>query len=153
MNNELLNLCRYYADTHAAHNGVASTPVPGLTIVRSLHPGELQVAVSKPLVAMLLQGRKGVTTGPDSFEYGPGEAMVISADIPTISLITKASVGEPYYSLVLDLEILRELQAAMPTERSHALNSIHVEPIRSDVADSACCLVKLFGEHEALNIR
>ena len=154
MNNDLLNLCRHYADTHAAHNGVVATPVPGLTIVRSLHPGELQVALSKPLVAMLLQGRKRVTTGPDSFEYGPGEAMVISADIPTVSQITKASAGVPYYSLVLelDVEVLRELQAAMPVERRQALNSIHVEPIRSDVADTACRLIKLSGEHEAINI-
>lgn len=154
MNNELLNLCRQYADTHAAHNGVAATPVPGLTIVRALYPGELQVAVSKPLVAMLLQGRKRVTTGPDSFEYGPGEAMVISADIPTVSQITQASAGAPYYSLVLelDMEVLRDLQAAMPVKRSQALNSIHVEPILSDVADTAYRLIKLAGEQEAINI-
>ncbi|HKM96334.1 MAG TPA: AraC family transcriptional regulator [Buttiauxella sp.] len=154
MNNELLNLCRHYADECSGHNGVTVTPAQGVTIVRSLHPGELQVAISKPLVAMLLQGRKRVTTGSDSFEYGPGEAMVISADIPTMSLITKASVSEPYYSLVLelDIELLRELKAAMPVEKSHSSNSIHVEPIRTDVADTACRLVKLFREHEALNI-
>ncbi|WP_039028862.1 AraC family transcriptional regulator [Leclercia adecarboxylata] len=154
MNNELLNLCRHYADTHAAHNGVAATPVPGLTIVRALYPGELQVAVSKPLVAMLLQGRKRVTTGPDSFEYGPGEAMVISADIPTVSQITQASAGAPYYSLVLelDIEVLRELQVAMPVKRSQASKSIHVEPILSDVADTAYRLIKLSGEKEAINI-
>jgi AraC-like DNA-binding protein len=154
MNDELLNLCRRYADACTGHNGVTVTPAPGLTIVRSLHPGELQVAVSKPLVAMLLQGCKRVTTGSDSFEYGPGEAMVISVDIPTMSQITKASAGEPYYSLVLelDIEVLRELQSAMPVEKRHSSNSIHVEPIRTDVADTACRLVKLFGEHEALNI-
>ncbi|MEH2920025.1 AraC family transcriptional regulator N-terminal domain-containing protein [Samsonia erythrinae] len=154
MNTELLNLCRHYADTRAALNGVAATPVPGLTIVRTLHPGELQVAVSKPLVAMLLQGRKRVITGSDSFEYGPGEAMVISADIPTVSQITKASASYPYYSLVLELDIavLRELKTAMPVERSHSSNSIHVEPILTDVADTACRLVKLFEEHEAINI-
>ncbi|MFM9745832.1 AraC family transcriptional regulator N-terminal domain-containing protein, partial [Streptomyces brasiliscabiei] len=83
MNNELLNLCRRYADIHADHNGVAASPVAGLTIVRSLRPGELQVAISKPLVAILLQGCKRVTTGLNNFEYGPGEAMIISADIPT----------------------------------------------------------------------
>ncbi len=154
MNNELLKICRHYADTHAAHNGVAATPVPGLTIVRSLHPDDLQVAVSKPLLAMLLQGRKRVSTGANSFEYGPGEAMVISADIPTVSQITKASASEPYYSLVLELNIgvLRELQAEMPAERSHVMNGIHVERIRIDVADSAYRLVKLLENNEALNI-
>ncbi|NLU98149.1 AraC family transcriptional regulator [Marinomonas sp. UCMA 3892] len=154
MNNELLNLCRRYADIHADHNGVAASPVAGLTIVRSLRPGELQVAISKPLVAILLQGCKRVTTGLNNFEYGPGEAMIISADIPTVSQITKASAGAPYYSLVLELDIetLRELQAAMPVEIHDTANSIHVEPILSDVADTACRLVRLFNEREALSI-
>ncbi|AIA72035.1 AraC family transcriptional regulator [Pectobacterium atrosepticum] len=154
MNDTLLNLCRRYADACADHNGVTVTPVPGLTIVRSLHPGELQAAVSKPLIAMLLQGRKRVTTGPDSFEYGPGEAMVISADIPTVSQITQASKGAPYYSLVLelDIEILRELQVVMPTKISNASGNIHIESICDDLADTAYRLVKLFGQHEALNI-
>ncbi|EHZ6874179.1 MULTISPECIES: AraC family transcriptional regulator [Providencia] len=154
MNNELLNLCRHYADARAVFNGVITTPVSGLTIVRSIHQGELQVAVSRPLVAMMLQGRKRVTTGSNSFEYGPGEAMVISADIPIEGLITRASAGEPYYSLVLELDIslLSELLSAMKIKRNRSASNIHIEPIRTNVADTACRLVRLFEEHEALNI-
>ncbi len=82
-----------------------------------LHPGDLQAAIARPLVAMLLQGRKSVTTGLASFDYGPGEAMVIAADVPTTSQITEASQRFPYYALVLelDLAILRELQEAGPS--------------------------------------
>ncbi len=50
-----LDLCRRYADAHVDHSGVAVTPVPGLTIIRALHPGELQAAINKPLIAMLCQ--------------------------------------------------------------------------------------------------
>ncbi|MGO3126229.1 MAG: AraC family transcriptional regulator N-terminal domain-containing protein, partial [Advenella sp.] len=73
MQDHLLELCRHYADAHADQCGIAATPVRGLTIVRALYPGELQAAVSKPLVAMLLQGRKRVTTSIASYDYGPGE--------------------------------------------------------------------------------
>ena len=112
MRDALFDLCRRFADAHVDSSGVAVTPVPGITLVRALHPGDLQAAIARPLVAMLLQGRKSVTTGLASFDYGPGEAMVIAADVPTTSQITEASQRFPYYALVLelDLAILRELQ-------------------------------------------
>lgn len=110
MRDALFDLCRRFADAHVDSSGVAVTPVPGITLVRALHPGDLQAAIARPLVAMLLQGRKSVTTGLASFDYGPGEAMVIAADVPTTSQITEASQRFPYYALVLelDLAILRE---------------------------------------------
>lgn len=153
MRDSLFDLCRRYADMHADQKGVTATPVPGLTIVRSLHPGELQAAVSKPLIALLLQGRKRVTTSLDSFEYGPGEAMVIAADVPTVSQITQASISAPYYSLVLefDISLLRELQFA-ESEVQGDTASVHIDPIDVDVADTARRLVRLFGQHEALAI-
>ena len=76
MRDALFDLCRRFADAHVDSSGVAVTPVPGITLVRALHPGDLQAAIARPLVAMLLQGRKSVTTGLASFDYGPGEAML-----------------------------------------------------------------------------
>lgn len=149
----LLDLCRQYADTHANQFGITTTPVQGLTIVRSLHLGELQAAVSKPLIAMLLQGRKRVTTNLGSFDYGPGEALVITADIPTISQITQASISAPYYSLVLELNfsILRELQIASSGEQNNAA-SVGINQIDNNVADAASRLVRLFEQQNALTI-
>ncbi|VFT77075.1 AraC family transcriptional regulator [Klebsiella aerogenes] len=95
MRDALFDLCRRFADAHVDSSGVAVTPVPGITLVRALHPGDLQAAIARPLVAMLLQGRKSVTTGLASFDYGPGEAMVIAADVPTTSQITEASQRFP----------------------------------------------------------
>lgn len=98
MRDALFDLCRRFADAHVDSSGVAVTPVPGITLVRALHPGDLQAAIAVPLVAMLLRGRKSVTTGLASFDYGPGEAMVIAADVPTTSQITEASQRFPYYA-------------------------------------------------------
>lgn len=62
MRDALFDLCRRFADAHVDSSGVAVTPVPGITLVRALHPGDLQAAIARPLVAMLLEG-VGVTTG------------------------------------------------------------------------------------------
>ena len=138
MRDELFALCRRYADAHVDSSGVAVTPVSGITLVRALHPGDLQAAIARPLVAMLLQGRKSVTTGLASFDYGPGEAMVIAADVPTTSEITEASQRFPYYALVLelDLAILRELRRDF------------MQPVSVDaLADAAGMSVSVFHRH------
>lgn len=147
----LLDRCRRYADAHAGPDGVAPTPVPGLAVVRSRHTGALQVAVQKPVIAMLLQGRKRVMTRGSSFEYSPGEAMVISADIPTVSQVTRASIAAPYYALVLELDppILRDLSGVVPV-RSDEVRAVRVEPFDNDLADAALRLVRLLDHPEAL---
>ncbi|WP_333849443.1 AraC family transcriptional regulator [Leclercia sp.] len=153
MHTALFELCRRYADTHADRHGVAVTPVPGLTIIRALHPGDLQAAINRPLIAMLLQGRKCVTTGAERFEYGPGEAMVIAADVPTTSQITQASLRHPYYALVLELDvaILRELQSAAPAEQEDGLY-VGIEPMNAEVTDAAYRLTRLVEHPQVLAV-
>ncbi|MBK4215899.1 AraC family transcriptional regulator [Paracoccus caeni] len=152
MNRSLLDHVRRHADAHADRFGAAITPVAGLTAVRVMYPGELQVAVNKPLVAMLLQGRKRVTMGADSFDFGPGEALLISADVPTVSQIIEASPAAPYYSLVLELDpaMLRELSVAAPHLPDPA--PIRVEPTDPDVAEAALRLMRLLDRPEALPV-
>nr|VUD24181.1 probable AraC-family trancriptional regulatory protein [Salmonella sp. NCTC 7297] len=147
MHAALFELCRWYADMHADRSGIAITPVPGLTLIRVLHPGELPAAINRPLIAMLLQGRKRVTTGIESFEYGPGEAMVIAADVPTTSQITQASLRHPYYSLALEFDtaILRELQEALPVAVGET-PCIGIEPMNGEVTDAAYRLARLFEQ-------
>ena len=153
MQTALFEHCRRYADTHADRSGVAVTPVPGLTLIRALHPGELQAAINRPLIAMLLQGRKCVTTGTARFEYGPGEAMVIAADVPTTSQIVQASLRHPYYSLVLELDIaiLRELQDVAPAGQEDG-PWVGIEPMNAEVTDAAGRLARLFEHPPALAV-
>src|SRR6185369_14802410 len=76
----------------------------GLTTIRAAAPSALQYAVSKPLVALVLQGSKRVTMGSNTFDFGAGESLLITADVPTVSQITRANIGMPYFSLVIDLD-------------------------------------------------
>ena len=146
----LLTLVRRHADAHADRFGHALTPFRGLGVVRQLRPGELQVAVQKPLIAICLQGRKRVTMGTVSFEYGAGEALVIAADVPTISEITEASPANPYYALALELDpaLLSELAVEADMQRGDAA-SVRIEPADPDVADAALRLMRLLDRPTA----
>lgn len=146
----LLTLVRRHADAHADRCGHAPTPFRGLGVVRQLHPGELQVAVQKPLIAICLQGRKRVTMGTASFDYGAGEALVITADVPTISEITEASPVTPYYALALELDpaLLREL-AVEADLRAGDTAPVRIEPADPDVTDAALRLMRLLDRPAA----
>jgi len=139
MTRKLLDTVSTYADAHADRDGVATTPIPGLTLIRATRPSELQYAVSKPLVALVVQGRKRVTMGSEVFDFGAGDSLLITADVPTISQVTEASIGSPYYSLVLDLDraLLAELSVEMKLATVADSSPVRTEPTDSEVTTAA----------------
>lgn len=136
---KLLDTVSTYADAHADRDGVATTPIPGLTLIRATRPSELQYAVSKPLVALVVQGRKRVTMGSEVFDLGARDSLLITADVPTISQVTEASIGSPYYSLVLDLDraLLAELSVEMKLAPVADSSPVRTEPTDSEVTTAA----------------
>ena len=93
MSSTLLECVRRYADANADRFGVAQTPIPGLFAMRATAPSEMQYAISKPLVALVLQGAKRVTMGSTTFDFGAGDSLLIAADVPNVSQITRANAG------------------------------------------------------------
>ena len=154
MTQALLDLVRRHADANADRFGEAPTPIPGLTAIRASAPSPLQFAVCRPLVAILLQGRKRVTMGSDTFDYGPGESLLISADVPTVSQITQATFATPYYSLVLeiDLAVLRDLSIEIAGAPADVAGPVRVTQTDEDVADAALRLMRLLERSAALPI-
>ncbi|ATE64393.1 AraC family transcriptional regulator [Rhizorhabdus dicambivorans] len=154
MTQALLDAARRFAETHADPAGVARTPIPGLTIIRETMPGLLQYAVNRPLVAMLLQGRKRVTMGSEIFDFGAGESLLITTDVPTISQITRASAGTPYFSIVFDLDpaVIEGLVMEMGAAPFAAGQPVRVDPTEGEVADAALRLLRLLDRPASVPI-
>lgn len=154
MKTPLLDTGLYYAERHADHSGIAATPVSGLSLIRSVRPSEIQYAISRPLVALVLQGGKRVRMGSEVFDFGAGDSLIISADVPTASRITDASVGQPYCSFVLELDpaILTELAVDMKALPDAYSSPIRVEPTDEEVADAALRIMKLLARPGSLPI-
>jgi AraC-like DNA-binding protein len=148
----LLSVVRRYAASHADPTGVAQTPIPSLRAIRATARSELQYAINRPLAALVLQGCKRVTMGPHTFDFGAGDSLLITADVPTVSQITSASVDAPYLSLVLDLdlpmiaELTVEMMAAAPVLDGAP---VRIEPTDGDVADAALRLMRLLDRPAA----
>jgi AraC-like DNA-binding protein len=154
MTTTLLDAVRRYADLHCDQNGTAQTPIPGLAAIRATSQGQLQHAINRPLVALVLQGRKRVTMGPHTFDFGAGESLLIAADVPTVSQVTRANAKVPYYSLVVELEpaVIANLIAEMKLAPEQQTSPVRVDPTEAEVSDAAIRLMRLLERPSSLPV-
>ncbi|MET0504798.1 MAG: AraC family transcriptional regulator [Luteibacter sp.] len=154
MTDALLQAVRRYVDTHADASGLAQTPIPGLTTIRSTEPSGLVYAISRPLVCLVLQGGKEVAMGTRTVSLEPGDSLLITADVPTVSQIVRASAGAPYFSLVMDLDpgLIAELALAMETTVPADGPAVRAEPTDDEVAACALRLMQLLDRPRAVPI-
>lgn len=141
----LLNAVRQYSEAHADSAGVGRTPIPGLTTICATRRTELSYAIQKPLACLVLQGSKHVTMGKQSYDFSAGDSLIITADVPTASQITKADAGAPYFSLVLDLDaaVIADLATEMTSLEETAYPPVGREQTDAEVTDAALRLMRL----------
>jgi len=150
----LLRVARKYADAHLNKEGVATTPIPGVFILSETAPSMLQFAITKPLLALVLQGRKRVTMGSHTFDFGMGESLLVTMDVPTVSQVITASAATPYYSFVVELDaaVITELVDDMDKLEASPDLPVRVDQIEEDVAETALHLLKLLDRPHALKM-
>ncbi len=145
MTDTLLKAVRRYAEVHADPDGVARTPIPGLTIIRATTPSGLDHAISRPLACLVLQGTKQVTMGKRAITFRAGDSLLITADVPTVSQVTRASIAAPYFSLVLDLDptVIADLAVEMKAVPIADSAPVRHEATDAEVIDAALRLMRL----------
>jgi AraC-like DNA-binding protein len=152
MTDTLLNTVRRYVEAYADPAGLAQTPISGLTTIRSTSPSGLVYAISRPLVCLVLQGSKQVAMGNQTFSFDAGDSLLVTADVPTVSQITRASVARPYLSLVFDLDpaVITDLTLQMRAVPVADGLPVRAEPTDVEVADAALRLMRLLERPAAV---
>lgn len=150
----LLTTVHRYAESHADRTGQAQTPIAGLTIVRATEVSDLLYAISRPLICLVLQGSKHVTMGAQAFSFSAGDSLLITADVPTVSQITCASLAAPYLSLVLELDpaVIADLAMQMDVAREDGAWPVRVDPTDAEVSDAALRLMRLLDRPASLPV-
>jgi AraC-like DNA-binding protein len=154
MTHGLLETAQRYAEAYGNGSGVAQTPIPGLTVLYETAPTALQYAINRPLVALVLQGSKHVIMGSRTFDFGAGESLLIAAEVPTVSQITKASLAAPYLALVveLDLAVIETLVVEMGGAPFVAGAPVRIDPTETEVADAALRLMRLIDRPASMPV-
>ncbi|WP_367848253.1 AraC family transcriptional regulator N-terminal domain-containing protein [Rhodoferax sp. WC2427] len=150
----LLNAVARYAEAHPHPSGLSPTPVPGLAIARATEPSGLMHAVAQPMLCLVVQGSKQVSTGTQAFAFSAGDSLLITADVPTVNQITQASAAAPYLSLVLalDLAVVADLAAQMGPEPEGRHAPVRVDTTEAEVADAALRLLRLLDRPAAVPV-
>ena len=87
-----------------AREGQPDTALAGVRATISLQPTQPVHHVTRPGFAIVAQGAKETIVGDRLFEYGEGDFIVTSVDLPICARIVRASADRPYLACGLTLE-------------------------------------------------
>lgn len=92
------------------------TAIDGLSFLRSDPMKQPMQCMIKPALCVTVQGRKFATFGTKRYDYGTGQGLVVTVDMPSNGTAFAVSRSEPYLGVVceLNLEILQQVADEMP---------------------------------------
>ncbi|GGO94272.1 AraC family transcriptional regulator [Stakelama pacifica] len=153
MNTEPLRhaLDRFTHDA-AATSGRPASVMAGVHAIRFDSPTALIHDVYRPLVCLVAQGSKRVTSGGTSTVFGAGESLLVASDVPTVSQVLEAGRTAPYLSIVVELDaaILADLADCAPAASPLATSAVRVTPTEAQMADAMTRLLALTDRPDGL---
>lgn len=87
-------------------------PMPSAFAIRYHAPSPYCGIQLGPFAGLILQGNKEMRFGSQHAKFAPGQAMIVSHDIPVEYSICKAAKDEPFLAVIilLDFEVLYEIR-------------------------------------------
>jgi transcriptional regulator, araC family len=107
-------------------SGEWDSRIPGLHLSYVQTPNKVLNCFYVLSVGLILQGRKHLNIGKDSYEYGAGSMIVTSVDMPTSYELLDVTPSNPFISLSLKLNpaILAEIISSESTASEHKSNEV-----------------------------
>ena len=129
-------------------DGRHETAIPALRLYRFSGPTEPTYVLQEPAVYVVVQGRKQVTVGDETYVYDPSQYLAVSVELPAVGNVVEASPQEPYLCMTLTVDP-RELAALIvetgqQTPRDdHDGRALYVSALRAPLLDGFLRLVRL----------
>lgn len=146
-NNTLAKLVGTFAQTDGNHN----TLISALMLYRRSVTSEPMPCLYGLGLGITTQGGKRVMLGDEIFDYGSGQSIITTVDLPVVSHVTQASASEPYLGmwLSLDTNLITQLAAEMefptPLKPSNA-RALSVMALDEGLLDALIRLIRLLNE-------
>ena len=113
---ESLSALAYAVGNFAQTDGDYATAIPALTLHRRSAPTKPLHCIYSLGLGVTAQGGKHVMLRKEVIDYGPGQSMLTTIDLPVVSHVTQASVRKPFLGLLLTLDARHILQLASEME-------------------------------------
>ena len=94
-----------------AQPGISQTAIPDVVVSRMEENGSPDESTTGTILAIVAQGTKRLSVGGTVHDYGPGQYLVASVDLPVSGRFTDATSGRPALGFGLELrpEVVAEL--------------------------------------------
>ena len=102
----------------AQSDGDYSTGIPALSLHRRKMPTAPMHCIYGLGLGVVAQGGKRVMLGGEVMDYGPGQSMLTTIDLPVVAHVTRASAREPFLGMMLTLDARAIVQLAADIEMS-----------------------------------
>jgi AraC-like DNA-binding protein len=137
----------------APQDGEYGTAIGNLFLRRHSSPTQPAHTAQWPCFALVAQGAKSLTLGAEVYDYGLGNYLVVSLDLPVVSRVTEASSEVPHLGLgmAIDTERLSDLLARLNMPRaapSGRMPGVGVNMAPPPLLDATLRLLRLLDQPE-----
>lgn len=126
-----LQAFRELVDRHA-ENGITPLAISGVLVSRMINDGSPDESTTGTILAIIAQGTKRLSVGGTIHDYGPGQYLIASVDLPVSGQFTDATPEFPALGFGLELraEVIAELMLS-------AAAAEFIRPARGETSPSA----------------
>lgn len=145
-----------HIDAVSHEDGFFETAIKELILTRSTTETLPHPVLYKPALCVVAQGAKRTLLDGDAIAYQDMQALVVTAEMPIRSGITRASKVAPYLGLILefDLRLLGEVleEFSDPPKPAGRGPALLVHDVQGSLADSVLRLVNLLDTPAAIPV-
>jgi AraC-like DNA-binding protein len=133
---------------HAQTDGDYATAIAGLTLHRRSAAADPMPCIYGFGLGIIAQGGKRVMLGDQIFDYGTGESLLTTIDLPVVSNVTVATPAAPFLGLALAIDprtivqLAADMELAQPP-RDCAFRALSIGKPDPTVFDALLRLVRL----------
>ena len=137
--------------------GRNDTAIPQLKLHRWSQPIESATILMEPAVYVVVQGRKLVTVGDQTYTYDRSQYLAVSVDLPAVGSVREATPEEPYLCMTLTVDA-RDLAALIvETGRQaprddHDGRALYVSALQAPLLDGFLRLVRLLDSPQDVSV-
>jgi AraC-like DNA-binding protein len=135
--------------TEGKGDGFHQTSIDKLQFARESSVASTLAAVSAPMLAIVVQGKKAALVGEETYDYGTAQYLILSVDLPISGFITEATSAQPYLGFKLDLdprqlgEIITSQTSIIASKKETSVRGFFVSTADAPLLDCALRLTKL----------
>ena len=133
---------------HGRADGTRLKLLPHVTVARFQTRTELERYIAGPMFSLVAQGGKRVGLDRQTFDYGAGEYLITSVDLPISAQVTRASREAPFLGVGIALRpkaianLLLEI-GSTKAARTYTPAGIGVSTLTDDLIDAVIRLLRL----------